>query len=66
RVAFQMNKPAIISSHRINFCGFIDESNRDQNLEALDYLLKAVLQRWPDVEFITSEELLDVVRDGTL
>jgi len=61
RVAFQMHKPAVISSHRINFCGFIDESNRDQNLDALRALLTAVLQKWPDVEFMTSEELLDIV-----
>lgn len=62
RGAFQLQKPAIISSHRINFCGFIDETNRDQNLEALRALLTAVLRKWPDVEFVTSEELLDVVK----
>ena len=62
RVAFQMHKPAVISSHRINFCGFIDESNRDRNLEALRALLTAVLRKWPDVEFVTSDELLDIVK----
>ena len=62
RVAFQMHKPAVISSHRINFCGFIDESNRDQNLNALRALLNAVLRKWPDVEFVTSEELMDIVK----
>ncbi len=61
-VAFQMHKPAVISSHRINFCGFIDESNRDQNLKALHALLTSVLRKWPDVEFITSEQLLDIVK----
>lgn len=64
RGAFQMQKPAVISSHRINFCGFIDESNRDQNLVALRALLTAVLRKWPDVEFVTSEELLDIVNEG--
>ena len=64
RVAFQMGKPAVISSHRINFCGFIDESNRDQNLDALRALLTAVLRKWPDVEFVTSEGLLDIVKDA--
>jgi hypothetical protein len=61
-VAFQMKKPAVISCHRINFCGFIDESNRDQNLHALNYLLESILKRWPDVEFITSTDLLDLVK----
>lgn len=62
RVAFQMRKPAVISCHRINFCGFIDAANRDTNLKALEALLKAILARWPDVEFMTSVDLLDVIR----
>jgi hypothetical protein len=62
RVAFQMKKPAIISSHRINFCGFVDESNRDQNLKELRALLAAVLRNWPDAEFISSVELLNAVQ----
>jgi hypothetical protein len=64
RTAFQMQKPAVISSHRINFCGFIDETNRDQNLEALRVLLATVLRKWSEVEFVTSEELLDIVNGG--
>lgn len=63
-VAFQMQKPAVISSHRLNYCGFIDESNRDHNLEALRFLVASVLGKWPDVEFVTSEELLDIVKGG--
>ena len=62
RVAFQMRKPAVISCHRINFCGFIDAANRDTNLKALDALLRAILARWPDVEFLSSVELLDAIR----
>ena len=42
----------------------IDEANRDQNLEALRFLLTTVLRKWPDVEFVTSEELLDIVNGG--
>ena len=62
RVAFQMGKPAIISSHRLNFCGFIDATNRDQNLRALRRLLDTTVRTWPGVEFVTSEQLLDVIR----
>ena len=64
RGAFQLQKPAVISSHRINFCGFIDESNRDQNLRALRSLLEVILRKWPDVEFVTSDELFDIVNQA--
>ena len=56
-VAFRMHKPAIISSHRINFVGFIDERNRDANLRYLTQLLTRALHMWPDLEFVTSCEL---------
>jgi hypothetical protein len=62
RAAFQMRKPAVISCHRINFCGFIDERNRDINLRALNTLLSAITKRWPDVEFMSSVDLLDVIQ----
>jgi hypothetical protein len=59
RAAFRMRKPAVISTHRINFCGFLDESNRDQNLMALRALLERALKEWPDLEFVSSVDLLD-------
>jgi hypothetical protein len=65
RAAFQMRIPAVISCHRINFCGFIDERNRDTNLRALQMLLSAITQRWPDVEFMSSIDLLDVIQQDT-
>lgn len=55
--AFIWRKPAIISTHRLNYIGRIEESNRKENLDLLDNLLTNILQRWPDVEFMTSEEL---------
>jgi len=55
--AFRFRKPAIITSHRLNFIGAIDPSNRDKNLVKLRSLLKSILTRWPDVEFMTSPEL---------
>jgi len=56
-IAFRMKKPAIISSHRINYVGFIDSSNRDRNLKSLNQLLTRILEKWPDVEFMTTVEL---------
>jgi hypothetical protein len=55
--AFRLKKPAIISSHRINFVGFIDETNRDKNLIGLKKLFSTALCNWPDIEFMTSDNL---------
>jgi hypothetical protein len=55
--AFRWNRPAIISSHRVNFCGHIDEQNRKQGLRALKELLKKIVERWPEVEFMAANEL---------
>ena len=59
--AFRWNMPANISSHRINFCGHIEPANRETGLKALKQLLTAIVQRWPDVEFMTSNELGDLI-----
>jgi hypothetical protein len=55
--AFRMKKPAILCSHRINYVGFIDERNRDQNLRYLQQLLGTIMKKWPDVEFMNSVQL---------
>ncbi|MCW9706774.1 hypothetical protein [Fodinibius salsisoli] len=59
--AFRWNRPAIISSHRVNFCGHIDEGNRDKGLEALQQLLNEIVSRWPEVEFMAANELGDLI-----
>lgn len=55
--AFRWNRPAIISSHRVNFCGHIDPKNREKGLNALRELLKRITDRWPEVEFMAANEL---------
>lgn len=64
--AFNWKRPATISTHRLNYVGYIDESNRDMNLRLLQELLKKILKKWPDVEFITSPELGDLIRSSRL
>lgn len=59
--AFRWHRPAIISSHRVNFCGHIDPKNRQQGLAALGSLLQRIVQRWPDVEFISVGELVPLI-----
>ncbi|MGY6555672.1 MAG: hypothetical protein ACXIUM_14235 [Wenzhouxiangella sp.] len=55
--AFRWGKPAMISSHRVNFCGHIDPANRRAGLADLKRLLDEIVRRWPDVEFIGAGEL---------
>ena len=59
--AFFWNKPAIISSHRVNFCGHIDPKNREKGISAFGGLLQKIIQRWPDVEFMAANELGDLI-----
>ena len=59
--AFRWSRPAIISSHRVNFCGHIDPKNREKGLNALSELLKRITERWPEVEFMAANELGDLV-----
>jgi len=59
--AFRWNRPAIISSHRVNFCGHIDPKNRRIGINALKELLKKIVQKWPDVEFMSSVELGELI-----
>jgi hypothetical protein len=59
--AFFWNKPAIISSHRVNFCGHIDPKNREKGINALGELLKRIVQKWPEVEFMSADQLGDLI-----
>lgn len=59
--AFRMRKPAIISSHRVNFCGHIDPANRANGIGSLRSLLEAVVKKYPDVEFLSSADLGTII-----
>jgi len=59
KAAFRWRKPAIISSHRVNFSGHIDPENRRLGLNALKRLLQGIVQHWPDVQFISADELVE-------
>ena len=63
--AFRWWKPAIISTHRVNFAGGIVPANRNKGLQELRYLLKEVLNKWPDVEFMGAGEALEVMRNNS-
>jgi hypothetical protein len=56
-IAFKLHKPAIISAHRLNFIGGIDIRNRDKNLKLFRQLLISILKKWPDAEFLSTDQL---------
>jgi hypothetical protein len=60
--AFLWKKPATITAHRLNFIGYIDPANRERNLMQLRKLIKNILKKWPDIEFMTSVELGKLMR----
>lgn len=63
-MAFKFKKPAVVSTHRVNFIGSIVEENRSNNLHRFDVLLKTILKNWPDVEFHSSSNLVSIVMCG--
>jgi hypothetical protein len=60
-IAFQWNSPAIIQTHRVNYIGSLTPSNRDKNLRDLNHLLKKIIASWPDVTFMSSDQLGDIL-----
>lgn len=60
-IAFRWHKPATISSHRVNYIGYLHPENRENGLRHLSELLSRMLKRWPDIEFMTSVELGDLI-----
>ena len=62
--AFRCRKPAIITAHRVNFIGSIVQSNREKNLKRLNEMLGIIHKKWPDVEYMSTESLGNVILDG--
>lgn len=63
-IAFKWGKAANICAHRVNFIGSIDSTNTDKNLPEFQRLLHEIVRRWPDVEFVSSDELGHIVEDN--
>lgn len=62
--AFKWKKPAIISSHRVNFVGGIDKKNREKGLKELQKLLNLIVTKYPDVEFMSSREMFKTLYEN--
>lgn len=59
--AFRLKKPATISTHRVNYIGWLEPENRENTLNQLKELLRRILKQWPDAEFMTSVQLGDLI-----
>lgn len=63
-IAFRWGKAANICSHRVNFIGSIDSSNTDRTLPEFKCLLQDIVRHWPDVEFVTSDQLGEIIESS--
>lgn len=59
--AFKHKVPAVISSHRVNYVGGLDKENKDKGLRKLKTLLESIVKKWPEVEFMTSSQLGELI-----
>ena len=60
-IAFKWGKAANICAHRLNYIGSIDNSNTDRTLPQFRHLLQEIVKRWPDVEFVSSDQLGEII-----
>ncbi len=63
---FLYHNPVIMGAHRLNFMGGISEKNRKTNLNLLGKLLAMVMQEFPDVEFVSSAQLLKIIQNDKI
>jgi len=66
KMAFRWGKAAVISSHRLNFIGSVEPTNRDKNLLLFTRLLNEIVKHWPDAEFVSSDELGGIIKETKL
>ena len=63
--AFSLDLPAILCSHRINYTSRVAAHVRDKGLAVLDGVLKQVTSRFPNVEFLSSDQLASRIMEQT-
>ena len=61
-IAFAMGKPAVLSTHKVNYVGSLSKAHRDENLSELSSILRNVVEKHPDVVFMSSRELCQLMR----
>lgn len=63
--AFLLRKPAVMTTHRVNYVSGMSTTNRDRNLGFLQQLLSRLKSRWPTIEFTTSDELARAMKSDS-
>lgn len=59
-MAFALNKPIIIDTHRVNYVGGIDVNNRNNGIQKLSELLHWLVKKFPKIRFISTAELANL------
>jgi hypothetical protein len=62
--AFHRKVPAIVCTHRLNYVSSQDLNNGPRALTALKNFLTKVKRDYPSVEFLDSQQLLEVMQNG--
>lgn len=59
--AFFHRKPAIVCSHRLNYVSGKHKRRQEENLKLLKKFLSALIDQYPDIEFVSSDELIELM-----
>jgi hypothetical protein len=62
--AFFWHKPAIISTHRVNYVSGLSQENADLGLSNLKSLIRQIIKKWPDVEFMNTIDLAKEIEEN--
>jgi len=61
--SFKWKKPAVVSTHRVNYVSGLESSNSIHGLLKLRELLNQIHKNWPDTVFLTSSQLGDLMNN---
>jgi hypothetical protein len=64
RKSFMRQLPAVIDTHRIYYASAINPEMAERTLSELDALLSEVERAYPDVRYLTSTELGELLTEG--
>jgi hypothetical protein len=61
-LAFRFGKPAVISTHRVNYIGGREQMNRTDSLRSLEKLIRKLLDQYKNIEFVDSSTLCEIIK----
>jgi len=63
-ISFFFKKPAIINTHRLNFISSLNPTN-ESSLYKFKILLHSIIKQWPEVEFVSTEQLVGIIKNNS-